>query len=328
MAPGAEGSGIYNLIQTQFTPAKLPSPPSRSWATAAPSRSPATAGAKVRATPATPSSPISTPMGQRVTDLENSPGVDPAADLTVNSLTVTSFVDTPQLQSAAGDLQIQNALVTVRRGDGALLASFADGGISLDRDVTVAAASTLNATTSISPNSWWAARPPAAPSTRAAASPPIWRSSAICGSRRRWCAAILPRRCSPYRAAATGFWWMTPCWSTGPSRPSPACRTCTCRAAPQECRSTRPTPRSRGSEPGRLLRAGRHHATRPPRAWRGSTCQRREGRAGGAGRRRRAAQRVGPVHRLQHHLRPGEPRHPTPAAATTGSRSSATASSI
>ena len=37
--------------------------------------------------------------------------------------------------------------VTVRKEDGALLASFADGGISLDRDVTVAAASTLNATT-------------------------------------------------------------------------------------------------------------------------------------------------------------------------------------
>ena len=35
--------------------------------------------------------------------------MDPEADLTVNSLTVTSFVDTPQLQSAAGDLQIQNA---------------------------------------------------------------------------------------------------------------------------------------------------------------------------------------------------------------------------
>ena len=51
------------------------------------------------------------------------------------------------MQSAAGDLQIQNALVTVRKEDGALLASFADGGISMDRDVTVAAASTLNATT-------------------------------------------------------------------------------------------------------------------------------------------------------------------------------------
>ena len=56
-------------------------------------------------------------------------------------------METPQLQSSAGDLQIQNGLVTVRKEDGALLASFADGGISLDRDVTVAAASTLNATT-------------------------------------------------------------------------------------------------------------------------------------------------------------------------------------
>ena len=56
-------------------------------------------------------------------------------------------METPQLQSSAGDLQIQNALVTVRKEDGALLASFADGGISMDRDVTAAAASTLNATT-------------------------------------------------------------------------------------------------------------------------------------------------------------------------------------
>ena len=39
-----------------------------------------------------------------------------------------------------------NWVWTVRKEDGALLASFADGGISLDRDVTVAAASTLNAT--------------------------------------------------------------------------------------------------------------------------------------------------------------------------------------
>ena len=83
----------------------------------------------------------------RVTALENSGGVAPTADLTVNSLTATTFVETPQLQTSAGDLQIQNALVTVRKEDGALLASFADGGISMDRDVTVAAASTLNATT-------------------------------------------------------------------------------------------------------------------------------------------------------------------------------------
>ena len=78
------------------------------------------------------------------TTRENSGGVAPAADITVNSLTATGFVDNPELRSSAGDLQIQNALVTIRKEDGALLASFADGGISPDRDVTVAAASTLD----------------------------------------------------------------------------------------------------------------------------------------------------------------------------------------
>ena len=79
-----------------------------------------------------------------ITTRENSGGVAPAADITVNSLTATGFVDNPELRSSAGDLQIQNALVTIRKEDGALLASFADGGISPDRDVTVAAASTLD----------------------------------------------------------------------------------------------------------------------------------------------------------------------------------------
>ena len=85
-----------------------------------------------------------TSIDNRLTNLENSGGIAPTADLNV---TAASFLDTPELRSSAGDLQIQNALVTVRKEDGALLASFADGGISLDRDVTVAAASTLNATT-------------------------------------------------------------------------------------------------------------------------------------------------------------------------------------
>ena len=102
----------------------------------------------------------------RVTALENSGGVAPTADLTVNSLTATSFVETPQLQSA---------------NRGALLASFADGGISLDRDVTAAAASTQPRRTSHS--SPWAARRPRAPSTPTAASPPTWRSSATSGSK-------------------------------------------------------------------------------------------------------------------------------------------------
>ena len=51
-----------------------------------------------------------------MTTLENG-GIAPTADLTVNSLTATTFVETPQLQSGAGDLQIQNALVTVRKED-------------------------------------------------------------------------------------------------------------------------------------------------------------------------------------------------------------------
>ena len=64
-----------------------------------------------------------------MTDIENNGGIAPTTDLNVNSLTATSYVDTPELRSGAGDLQVQNALVTIRKEDGALLASFADGGI-------------------------------------------------------------------------------------------------------------------------------------------------------------------------------------------------------
>ena len=73
--------------------------------------------------------------------------MEPTADLTVNSLTATSFVETPQLQSAAADLQIRNATTTIRAEDGTLLASFAAGSIGLEQDVTVRADRTLNATT-------------------------------------------------------------------------------------------------------------------------------------------------------------------------------------
>ena len=154
VAPGAEGSGIYNLIQTQFTPKIIRNLLCQSPLSAQPILGNGSTlqiscdcWSKGQSDTRYPLIANFNSLGQRVTDLENSPGVDPSADLTVNSLAATSFVETPQLQSAAGDLQIQNALVTVRREDGALLASFADGGISLDRDVTVAAASTLNATT-------------------------------------------------------------------------------------------------------------------------------------------------------------------------------------
>eukprot|EP00439_Symbiodinium_sp_Y106_P030632 s8019_g3.t1 len=119
--------------------AKPPSRPSPSWATAARSRSPATAGRTA------PSSV--TPIDSRVTTLENSGGVAPTADITVNSLTATSFVVTPLLQSAAADLQIRNASTSISAEDGALLANFTAAGITLNQDITVNAAKTPNATT-------------------------------------------------------------------------------------------------------------------------------------------------------------------------------------
>ena len=173
--PGAEGSGIFNLVQTQFTPVVIRNILCQTPLSCQPilgngstlqitcdcwskgqsdGRYPLIANFNsLGSTVTSIDGRVSTlesdvpAIDGRVTALENSGGVAPTADLTVNSLTATTFVETPQLQSAAGDLQIQNALVTVRKEDGALLASFADGGISLDRDVTVAAASTLNATT-------------------------------------------------------------------------------------------------------------------------------------------------------------------------------------
>ena len=173
--PGAEGGGIFNLVQTQFTPVVIRNILCQTPLSCQPilgngstlqitcdcwSKGQSDGRYPLVATFNSLGSTVTSIDGRvstletdvpaidgRVTALENSGGVAPTADLTVNSLTATSFVDTPELRSSAGDLQIQNALVTVRKEDGALLASFADGGISLDRDVTVAAASTLNATT-------------------------------------------------------------------------------------------------------------------------------------------------------------------------------------
>ena len=164
----AEGNGLFHLVQEQFTPNFIRSllfrPPiageailgngsvieieADCWSKAqSDGRYPLVATFNSLGSTVTSMETDVGAIDGRVTALENSGGVAPTADLTVNSLTATTFVETPQLQSAAGDLQIQNALVTVRKEDGALLASFADGGISLDRDVTVAAASTLNAAT-------------------------------------------------------------------------------------------------------------------------------------------------------------------------------------
>ena len=167
--PGAEGSGIFNLVQTQFTPVVIRNILCQTPLSCQPilgngstlqitcdcwSKGQSDGRYPLIANFNSLGSTV-TSIDGRVSTLESdvpaidgrvtAGGVAPTADLTVNSLTATTFVETPQLQSAAGDLQIQNALVTVRKEDGALLASFADG--SLDRDVTVAAASTLNATT-------------------------------------------------------------------------------------------------------------------------------------------------------------------------------------
>ena len=157
----AEGNGLFHLVQEQFTPRFIRSllfrPPLTgrgilgnfsvieievdSWSKAqSDSRYPLVAtfnslGSTV------------TSIDGRVTALENAPGVAPTADLTVNSLTATSFVQTPLLQSAAADLQIRNATTTIRAEDGTLLASFAAGSIGLEQDITVRSDRTLNATT-------------------------------------------------------------------------------------------------------------------------------------------------------------------------------------
>ena len=164
----AEGNGLFHLVQEQFTPRFI-----RSLLF----RPPLTGGAilgngsvieiKERRTGAgarpreRPWRPRTAPSVATFNSLWRAAGASPPpSDLTVNSVTASTFVETPRAERS-GDLQIQNALVTVRKEDGALLASFADGGISMDRDVTVAAASTLNATTADITSSPWAARRPA-----------------------------------------------------------------------------------------------------------------------------------------------------------------------
>ena len=152
--PGAEGGGIFNLVQTQFTPVVI-----RNLLCQTPLSCQPILGngstlqlscdcwSKGQSDGRYPLIANFNSLGQRVTDLENAPGVDPTADLTVNSLAATSFVDTPLLQSAAADLQIRNATTTIRAEDGTLLASFATGSTGLEQDITVRADRTLNATT-------------------------------------------------------------------------------------------------------------------------------------------------------------------------------------
>ena len=152
--PGPEGGGIFNLAQTQFTPNIIRNLLCQTPLSAQPILGNGSTlqlscdcWSRGQSDGRYPLIANFNSLGQRVTDLENAPGVDPTADLTVNSLTATSFVDTPLLQSAATDLQIRNATTTIRAEDGTLLASFATGSIGLEQDITVRADRTLNATT-------------------------------------------------------------------------------------------------------------------------------------------------------------------------------------
>ena len=119
----------------------------------------------------------------------------------------------------------------VRKEDGALLASFADGGISLDRDVTVAAASTLNATTAditqLTVGSTAA--------TGAFSSNSSVTANLEVVSNLRVEAPLV--RCDPTapcrsKGVPRASWSTTPSWSTGPSPRRPASPTCSSPAAP------------------------------------------------------------------------------------------------
>ena len=154
VAPGVEGGGIFNLIQTQFTPKIIRNLLCQTPLSAQPILGNGSTlqiscdcWCKGQSDTRYPLIANFNSLGQRVTDLENSPGVDPTADLTVNTLTATAFVQTPLLQSAAADLQIRNATTTIRAEDGTLVASFATGSIGLEQDITVRSDRTLNATT-------------------------------------------------------------------------------------------------------------------------------------------------------------------------------------
>ena len=154
----AEGNGLFHLVQDQFTPQIIRSllfrPPLTGGAILGVIEIEADCWSKAQSDSRYPLAATFNSLGStvtsidgRVTALENAPGVPPTADLTVNSLTATSFVQTPLLQSAAADQQIRNATTTLRAEDGTLLASFAAGSIGLEQDITVRSDRTLNATT-------------------------------------------------------------------------------------------------------------------------------------------------------------------------------------
>ena len=230
----------------------------------------------------------------RVTALENSGGVAPTADLTVNSLTATTFVETPQLQSAAGDLQIQNALVTVRKEDGALLGD-GGGGQHLERHHGGHHPAHRGQHGGHGRLQLQQQRP-------GGRQQPLARSAA--GALRPDRALALDRRGCPGRPGQRH-----PPGQRGhrpggqPALPVPLRRHHGAGDEHQVCRGHG----ARG--PRRLLRAGGHqpgaHGSGAPLPLHAEQRARGgQGRAGGAGQRRRAAQRPEPVHLAEHHQRP------------------------
>ena len=132
----AEGNGLFHLVQEQFTPNFI-----RSLLFRPPLTGQAILGnfsvieieadcwSKAQSDSRYPLVATFNSLGSTVT----------------SSLTATSFLQTPLLQSAAADLQIRNATTTIRAEDGTLLASFAAGSIGLEQDITVRSDRTLNA---------------------------------------------------------------------------------------------------------------------------------------------------------------------------------------
>ena len=125
----AEGDGIFHLVQEQFTPQFIRSllfrPPLTGGAilgNGSVIEIEADCWSKAQSDGRYPLVATFNSLGStvtsidgRVTALENAPGVAPTADLTVNSLTATSFVQTPLLQSAAADLRRRHAGGQLRR---------------------------------------------------------------------------------------------------------------------------------------------------------------------------------------------------------------------
>ena len=332
--PGAEGGGIFNLVQTQFTPVVIRNLLCQTPLACQPilgngstlqitcdcwskgqsdGRYPLiTNFNSLGSTVTSIDGRVSTlesdvpAINGRLTALENSGGIAPTADLNVNSVTAASFLDNPELRSSAGDLQIQNALVTVRKEDGALLASFADGGISLDRDVTVAAASTLNATTADFAQFFVGSTA----ATGAFSSNSSVTANLEIVSNLRLEAPLV--RCDPtapwlsIEGGAQGVLVNDTLLVNGAIAPEPSLDYLFLSGGTVGLEMNTKFAAVTGRGPRRLLRAGRHqpgahgggaalplHAEQRARGG--------QGRAGGARQRRRAAQRPEPEHRPQHH---------------------------